>query len=49
MQIEPTADLFNVFNSNAVTSRVTTLGTSLLRPSGINNARVLRLGLHVKF
>jgi hypothetical protein len=49
VQFEPTADLFNVFNSNAVTSRVTTLGTSLLRPSNINNARVLRLGLHVKF
>jgi hypothetical protein len=49
LEIEPTADLFNVFNSNAVTSRVTTLGSSLLRPSNINNARVLRLGLHVKF
>ena len=45
-QFEPTADLFNVFNSNAVTSAVTTLGSSLLRPSNINNARLLRLGTH---
>jgi hypothetical protein len=49
LEIEPTADLFNVFDSNAVTSRVTTLGSSLLRPSGIDNARVLRLGVRVKF
>jgi len=49
VEIEPSADLFNVFNSNAVTSRVTTLGASLLRPSGIDNARVLRLGVRVKF
>ena len=49
VQIEPSADVFNLFNSNAVTSRVTTLGSSLLRPSNINNARVLRLGVRVKF
>ena len=49
VEIEPSVDVFNVFNSNAITSQVTTIGPSLLRPSGINNARVLRLGARVKF
>lgn len=43
-KIEPTADLFNVFNSSAVTSAVTTIGPSLLRPSNIVMGRMLRLG-----
>ena len=33
MRIEPTLDLFNVFNNNAVTNAVQTLGPSLGRPS----------------
>jgi len=49
VKIEPTADLFNVFNSSAVTSQVNTIGPSLLRPSGITFARMLRLGVHGTF
>jgi hypothetical protein len=49
LEIEPTADIFNVFNTNAVTSEVTTVGPSLLTPSGVDFARLLRLGVHVKF
>lgn len=43
-KFEPTADIFNVFNSSAVTSAVTTVGPSLLRPSQITFGRLLRLG-----
>jgi hypothetical protein len=42
--VEPMADLYNVFNSNAVTSAVTTIGPSLLKPSNIDMGRLLRLG-----
>jgi hypothetical protein len=49
VQIEPTADLFNVFNCSAVTSAVTTVGPSLLKPSGIDFGRLLRLGGQVSF
>jgi hypothetical protein len=38
-----------VFNSSAVTSQVNTIGPSLLRPSGITFARMLRLGVHGTF
>ena len=43
------ADLYNVFNSNAVTSAVTTIGPSLLKPSNIDMGRMLRLGGRVTF
>ncbi len=49
LQLEPTADLFNVFNSSAVTSAVTTVGPSLLRPSNIVFGRMLRLGGQIRF
>ncbi len=49
VQIEPIADLFNVFNCSAVTSAVTTIGPSLLRPSGIDFGRLLRLGGQIRF
>jgi hypothetical protein len=43
-RFEPTLDLFNVFNNNAVTSAVTTVGPSLGRPSAIVMGRLLRVG-----
>ena len=49
IQVEPIADLFNVFNCSAVTSAVTTVEPSLLRPSGIDFGRMLRLGGRVTF
>ena len=48
-KIEPTVDLYNVFNNNAVTSAVTTIGTSLGRPSAIVMGRLLRIGGRVTF
>jgi hypothetical protein len=48
-KIEPTLDLFNVFNNNAVTNAVTTIGTSLGRPSAIVMGRLLRIGGRVTF
>jgi hypothetical protein len=48
-RLEPTADLFNVFNNNAVTNAVQTVGTSLGRPSAIVMGRLLRLGGRVTF
>jgi Carboxypeptidase regulatory-like domain len=48
-KIEPTLDLFNVFNNNAVTSAVTTIGSSLGRPSAIVMGRLLRIGGRVTF
>ena len=49
VRIEPVADLFNVFNTSAVTSAVTTIGPSLLKPSNIDMGRLLRLGGHLEF
>ncbi len=49
VQLEPTADLFNVFNCSATTSAVTTVGPALLRPSGIDFGRLLRLGGQIRF
>jgi hypothetical protein len=46
---EPMADLYNTFNSNAVTSAVTAIGPSLLKPSNIDMGRVLRLGGRITF
>jgi hypothetical protein len=48
-RFEPTADLFNVFNNNAVTNAVQTVGSSLGRPSAIVMGRLLRLGGRVTF
>ena len=46
---EPTVDLYNVFNNNAVTNAVQTIGTSLGRPSAIVMGRLLRLGGRMTF
>ena len=48
-RFEPTLDLFNVFNNNAVTNAVQTLGPSLGRPSAIVMGRLLRLGGRISF
>jgi hypothetical protein len=49
IRVEPSIDLFNVFNNNAVTNSVQTIGTSLGRPSAIVMGRLLRLGGRVTF
>jgi hypothetical protein len=49
VQFEPVADLFNTFNSSAVTSAVTTIGPSLLKPSAIDFGRMVRFGGKVTF
>jgi hypothetical protein len=48
-RFEPTFDLFNVFNNNAVTNAVQTIGTSLGRPSAIVMGRLARIGGRVTF
>jgi hypothetical protein len=47
--LEPTADLFNVFNCSAITSQVNTVGSALGTPSGIDFGRMLRLGGQIHF
>jgi hypothetical protein len=47
--VEPMMDLFNAFNSNAVTNAVQTVGTSLGRPSSIVMGRLVRLGGRMTF
>jgi hypothetical protein len=49
VKLEPIADIFNVFNSSAITSEVTTIGSSLGKPSNIDMGRLLRLGGRVTF
>lgn len=49
VHFEPVADLFNTFNSSAVTAAVTTIGPSLLKPSQIDFGRMLRLGGRITF
>ncbi len=49
LEVEPILDVFNVFNSSAVTSAVTTIGASLLTPSQIDFGRLLRVGGRVNF
>jgi hypothetical protein len=48
-RLEPSADVFNVFNNNAVTNAVQTIGTSLGRPSAIVMGRLVRLGGRLTF
>ncbi len=42
-------DVFNIFNNNAVTSAVTTIGRSLGRPSAIVMGRLFRVGGRISF
>jgi hypothetical protein len=48
-RFEPTIDVFNVFNNNAVTAAVQTVGSSLGRPSAIVMGRLVRIGGRVTF
>jgi hypothetical protein len=48
-QFEIIADLYNALNSSAVTGEVTTLGSSLGRPSEVVSPRILRLGGQIRF
>ena len=48
-RFEPTVDLFNVFDNSAVTSAVTTIGSSLGRPSAIVMGRLVRVGGRITF
>jgi outer membrane receptor for Fe3+-dicitrate len=48
-RVEPIVDLYNIFNNNAVTNAVQTVGPSLGRPSAIVMGRLLRLGARVNF
>ena len=48
-RFEPTADVFNALNNNAVTNAVQTIGTSLGRPSAIVMGRLVRLGGRLTF
>jgi outer membrane receptor for Fe3+-dicitrate len=49
MRFEPIVDLFNIFNNNAVTNAVQTVGPALGRPSAIVMGRLLRLGARMTF
>jgi hypothetical protein len=48
-RFEPTIDVFNVFNNNAVTNAVQTVGSSLGRPSAIVMGRLVRIGGRITF
>jgi hypothetical protein len=48
-RLEPTIDLYNVFNNNAPTNVNQTLGPALGRPSAIVMARLLRIGGRISF
>jgi hypothetical protein len=48
-RFEPIVDLFNIFNNNAVTNAVQTVGSSLGRPSAIVMGRLIRVGARVTF
>jgi hypothetical protein len=48
-RFEPTIDVFNIFNNNAITSAVTTVGSSLGRPSAIVMGRLVRVGGRISF
>jgi hypothetical protein len=49
LRFEPIVDLYNVFNNNAVTNAVQTVGNSLGRPSAIVMGRLVRLGARFNF
>jgi hypothetical protein len=49
VRFEPTVDVFNLFNDNAVTNAVTVVGSSLGRPSAIVMGRLVRLGGRIAF
>ncbi len=48
-KFEPTLDVYNLFHNNAVTNAVTTIGSSLGRPSAIVMGRLVRVGWRISF
>jgi hypothetical protein len=48
-KFEPTVDLYNLFNNNAITSANTTIGSSLGLPSAIVMGRLVRIGGRIAF
>ncbi len=48
-KFEPTLDVYNLFNNNAVTNAVTTIGSSLGRPSAIVMGTLVRVGGRISF
>ena len=48
-RFEPTVDIFNIFNNNAVTSANTTIGSALGKPSAIVTGRLVRIGGQILF
>ncbi|MEQ1870923.1 MAG: carboxypeptidase regulatory-like domain-containing protein [Vicinamibacterales bacterium] len=49
LKIQPRIDLYNVFNSNTVTSVNTTLGAAFLRPLSILDGRFAKVGVQLDF
>jgi hypothetical protein len=49
IRLEPTLDVYNLFNNNAVTNAVQTVGGSLGRPSAIVMGRLVRVGGRMSF
>jgi hypothetical protein len=49
LRIEPTLDVFNLFNDDAITNAVTIVGGSLGRPSAIVMGRLVRIGGRIAF
>ena len=49
LRIEPTLDVFNLFNDDAITNAVANVGGSLGRPSAIVMGRLVRIGGRIAF
>ena len=49
LKIQPRIDLYNVFNSNTVTSVNTTLGAAFLRPLSVLDGRFAKVGVQLDF
>ncbi|MBW8867317.1 MAG: TonB-dependent receptor [Acidobacteria bacterium] len=49
LRIEPTLDVFNLFNDDAITNAVAVVGGSLGRPSAIVMGRLVRIGGRIAF
>ncbi len=47
--LEPTLDLYNITNSNSITSKVATYGSNFLKPVDLINPRIVKLGMKFSF
>lgn len=48
-RIQPTLDLFNIFNSNSIQARTTILGPAYLRASNIVLGRMVKFGVNIEY